>query len=216
MARLVVEEQKDIPTLPKDSIIQVMVERADIRTVQGPRGDWDKIEFKFKVLAVQSVPGDHPGNYENLIGEYIYGSTPARITDSQENKLRLWAEAIFNRPMALGEELDTDYFLRREVRAVTSTYEKRAINPVTRKPFEGHQVASLLPMGTGQGVVPGQLQQAPVQQAPQSWGGSGYVPQQQAPQQAPVQQQPPAADPWATPQQGQWAQQGGFEDEPPF
>lgn len=233
MAKLIVEEQKEFPTLPPDSIVNLLVDNVEVRTVQGSRGPWDKLEFKFKITGIQSVPGTHPSNFDGLVGEHIYGSTPYKLTDSQENKLRLWAEAILNRPLELGFELDTDYFLRRECRGVTSTYEKRAINPVTNKPFIGHQIQSLLPVGAGGGVVPGQVQQQPLQQAPGGWGAPGVAPQQQAPQQAPQQsndpwatpaQQPAANDPWAAPQQQAPTQQQpqyagaqtAFEEEPPF
>lgn len=211
MAKLVVEEQKEYPTLPADSIVHLKVEDVEMRTVQGNRGPWDKLEFKFKVLGIQALPagGGVPANYENLIGENIYGSTSTKLTDSQENKLRLWSEAILNRPLELGFELDTDYFLGREVRGVTSTYDKRAINPATQKPFVGHQVASLLPMGAGGGgVVPGgqpQPQQAP----PSAWGTPGVQQQPQAPQQDPWAGAPaPAAnDPWSTAPQAPAPQQ---------
>lgn len=230
MAKLVVEEQKDYPTLPVDSIVHMIVDSVEVRTVQGARGDWEKLEFKFKILGIQSVSLGHPSNYDNLIGEFIYGSTPFRLTDSQENKLRLWAEAILNRPLELGFELDTDYFLRREVRGVTSTYEKRAKDPNTNKPFIGHQIASLLPMGSGQATVPGQAPgaQAPIQQAPSSWGAPAQQPVQQ--QAAPLSQtpvdpwaapaaQPAANDPWGQPQQQPVSQPAGqpqWEEEPPF
>lgn len=214
MVRLTVEEQKDYPTLPPDSIVHVKVDSVEQRTVQGNRGPWDKLEFKFKVLQVYStgVGGPHVSNFDNLIGEFVYGSTPTKITDSQENKLRLWAEAILGRPIELGFELDTDYFLNRECRAVISNYDKKAINPVTQKPFVGHQVQSLLAMGGG--VIPGGAPggQAPQQGAPAGWGPPAtqqpvtQQPVAQAPAQDPwaAQPQAPAAgDPWAPPQQVQ-------------
>lgn len=202
MAKLVVEEQKDYPTLPPDAIIRVRCQSTEIRTVKGQRGDWDKIEFTFEILEVQSVPGtDHPSNYGGLIGEKIYGSTSTKLTDSQENKLRLWSEALLNRPLELGFELDTDYFLGRECRALVSNYEKKSINPVTQKPFVAHQVQSLMPIGGTGGVVPGSAPQQAPQQAPSAWG----QPQQQAPAQDPWAgaPAPQAGDPWATPQQPQ-------------
>lgn len=224
MAKLIVEEQKEFPTLPPDSILNLLVDSVEVRTVQGSRGPWDKLEFKFKITGIQSTPGAHPSNFDNLVGEFIYGSTPFRITDSQENKLRLWAEAILNRPLELGFELDTDYFLRRECRGVTSTYEKRAKDS-NGNPFIGHQINSLLPLGSGQGVVPGQAPQQPVQQAPQSWGAPGVQAPANDPWATPQQAAPAANDPWAAPQQQaapvqqqpQYAgAQQAFEEEPPF
>lgn len=204
MPKLIVEEQKDYPVLPVDSIIHIKVDSLEVRTVRGERGDWDKLEFKCKILGIYNVPNDHPSNYDLLIGERIYGSCPYKLTDSQENKLRLWSEALLGMQLPLGYELDTDYLLNREARAVTSQYDKRAINPVTRQPYKAHQIQALLPLGElGQGPIVGaaQVQQQPVQQQPQAWG----QPQQQ-PQ--PVAAQPPTQDPWA-PQQP-------FNEEPPF
>lgn len=228
MARLVVEEQKEYPTLPDDAIVHLRVENCEVRTVQGNRGPWDKIEFKFVVLGIQSVPAGHghPSNYEGLVGENMYGSTSMKLTTSPENKLRLWAEALLNRPLEEGFELDTDYFIGREARGLVSTYEKRSINPVTQRPFVGHQIASLMPIGGG--VVPGGAPGGPVQQAPQAAPGAWGAPAQ-APQQTPQDpwgaqpQQPQQGDPWAAPQQQAPAQgyaqptpQQGFEEEPPF
>jgi hypothetical protein len=201
MGKLVVEEQLEYPTLPDDSIIHVKLESTEVRTVNGARGDWTKLECTFKILGIQNVqaPGDHVDNYANLIGQRIYGSVPYRLTTSEENKLRIWSEALLGRELGLGFELDTDYLTGREARAVTSTYEKRNINPKTGQPFKAHQVATLLPMA-GAGAPQTTQSQAP-QQAPSAWGAPGTTPQQ-----APQQQRP----------QDPWAPQGGFSDEPPF
>lgn len=229
MAKLVVEEQKEIPTLPDDSILHLKVEEIELKTVQGNRGPWDKLDFKFKILGVLHVEGAYsPEEFGNLLGENIYGGMGARMTDSPENRLRLWAEAILQRELPVGFELDTDYLLGREVRGVVRTYEKRNINPATGQPFRGHNVQSLLPLGGGvSGPAPGD---AAPQPAPQNWGAgpaeqSGWgapqqapqqggwgAPPQQAPQQAPP-QQAPVADPWATPGV---AAPGGYDEEPPF
>lgn len=205
MVKLVVEEQKEYPTLPVDSMLLCKVESVEVRTVRGERGDWDKLEYKFKILQVLGTGpgGPHVSNFDALIGEYIYGNTPAKITDSQEQKTRLWAEAILNRPIELGWELDTDYFLNREVRCTTSQYEKRAVNPATGKKFVGHQVAGLMAVGGGAGVVPGGAPQAAPAAAPAGWGAPP-----QAASAAPAgdpwaAQAPPApaGDPWAAPPQ---------------
>jgi len=221
MPKIQVEEQVDFPTLPDDSIVHVKLESSETREVQGNRGPWTKIEFKFKILQVLAVqaPGDHPNNYANLVGQYIYGSCPFRLTDGEENKLRLWSEALLNRPLGIGFELDTDYLTGNECRAVTSTYDKRNINPKTGQPFKAHQVASLLPLGQPGAPQPqGQPQQAQPQQQAPGWGAqpqgqpaqdpwSGQPQQAQAQPQAQPQQAQQPLDPWAAPQ---------GSDEPPF
>lgn len=227
MAKITVEEQKEFPTLPDQSLVHLKVESTEIRTVQGQRGDWEKLEFTFKILGVlKTGDGSHPSNYENLLGEKIFGSVSYRLTDSPENKLRLWAEAILGQQMGLGFELDTDYLLRREVKGVTGTYEKKkSINPQTGKPFIGHDIRGLLPLGEiaasqpQQPVNQQQYQQQPAQ-AQGGWGAPGVQqqPQQQSwgqPQQPPPQQQPqPVGQPSQTPQDP-WGP-GPGSDEPPF
>ena len=214
MAKIVAEEQVEYPTLPDDSIIHLKIEEANTVDVPGRSGDtWTKLEFKFKILGIQTTGDGSPvENYANLIGTNIYGSVPFRLTDSPENKLRIWAEAILGMDIGVGFELDTDYFLRREVRGITDSYEKRksGVNPRTGRPFRQHQVMTLLRAGAP----------APTP-APQvgGWGqATQAAPQQQQFQPQQMQQQP--QDPWA-PQPvgaGQPQQQQGFafQDDPPF
>lgn len=193
MARLIMEEQKDFAVMPADSILLLKVDEIDIRDVEGDRGTWQKMNVKFKILDVQVVGDGSPKeNYESVFGGHIYGSVPFRLTDSPENKLRQWLEAIFGMELTLGFELDTDLLLGKTVRGITSTYTTKKLDPTTQKGYLRHQVNSLLPYGTsslGQNVAP----PAPA---------------------------PAAMDPWnpgpAAPQQ--WGQSGGstFTDEPPF
>ena len=132
--------------------------------------------------------GDNPDDYSDLIAGPIWGSVPFRLTESPENKLRQWAEAILGIELGVGFELDTDLLLGRECRGITSQYNKRNTDS-QGNPFKGHQVDSLLPKAS----TPTPQQAAPQQQ--------GYA--QQAYQQ---QSQPsPIQDPW-----------GGGSDEPPF
>src|SRR5689334_20568846 len=96
MAKITMEEQDEIRTFPADTILELKIEAADVETVQGRNGDWQKVAFKFKILGIQVIgDGSSPALYENWITQNIYGSVPFRFTDSPENKLRLWAEAIF-------------------------------------------------------------------------------------------------------------------------
>lgn len=184
MAKITVEEQKEFTLLPENSILLLKVDELEIKQVDGRHGPWDKLEIKFKVLGIQNVgDGGNPADYEEaVIAGPIWGSVPFKLTDSPENKLRLWAEAILGMELGVGFELDTDVFLGREVRGLVTQYNKRATNPKTGQPFKGHQIDALLPKAG----------------APQHQ--QGYTTQQYA---APVQQQyaAPVADPWAAPQQ---------------
>src|SRR5690349_15427771 len=216
MAKLVVEEQKEYSVLPVDSILHLKVEELCTRTVNGRNGDWEKLEFKFKVLGIQAIgDGSDPADYEDIIGGPMWGSVPMRLTSNPENKLRLWAEAILGMELGVGFELDTDMFLSRECRGLTGQYDKRTTDSQGR-PFKGHQIDSLLPKSDG-GSQPQAAQdpwaspQAPQQQV--GWGGQPQTQQYQQPQPGYAQpQQPqyqqPTQDPWATP--------GVGTEEPPF
>lgn len=208
MAKITVEEQKDLTLLPTDSIIHLKVDEIDVKEIDGRHGKWEKLEFKFKVLGIQAVgDGSSPEAYEDLIAGPIWGSVPFRLTDSPENKLRQWAEAILGMELGVGYELDTDLFLNRECRGITTQYDKRS-KDAQGNPFKGHQVDSLLPKQ-------GYAQQAPTQQyaAPQQYAQpqQGYAQpgQQQDPWSTPGQPaQPAVQDPWGAP--------GVGSDEPPF
>lgn len=185
MAKIVMEEYEEFPVLPADSIITVKVDDISVKEMQGQRGTWQKAEFKFKILG---VPGPE---YDNLISQIIYGSVPFRFTESPDNKLRQWVEAIFGMELSAGFELDTDLLLGRECRAVISNYDKRAIDPRTGRPFKAHQVDALLARGGS--AAGGGVSQAP------AMAGAG------APAQA-------APNPWTAPP----ATSGGWSEEPPF
>lgn len=205
MAKIVLEEQLEYPTLPDDSILFLKVNEVGTREVQGRNDNsWTKLEFQFKILGIQVTGDGSPlDRYDNLIGENIWGSVPFRLTDSPENKLRIWSEALLDMDLGVGFELDTEYFRGRECRGITSSYEKRTATGTKRR----HQVETLLRKGG----------MAPPQQGPTGWGA---VPQSQpqsftaapaaAPQAQPQLAQQPqlvTQDPWATTQ---------FTEDPPF
>lgn len=208
MAKIVVEEQKDFALLPVDSILHLKVDELEVKEVDGRNGKWEKLEITFKVLGIQAIGDGTPiADYEEqIIGSKIWGSVPFRLTDSAENKLRIWSEAILGVEMGVGFELDTDLFVGREVRGLTSQYEKRD-RDAKGNPIKRHQINSLLPKANNPVV------------------GQGVQPQQQYAQPDPwasVQQQAPANDPWGQPQQAaqpqyvQPQQQMQYDEEPPF
>lgn len=149
MAKIILEEQPEFVVLPPDSIIDLKVEEANVVEAQGRNGSWQKVEFKFKVLGIQATGDGSPvENYDTVITSTIYGSCSARLTDSPENKLRQWCEAIFQMPLEVGFELDTDMLIGRAVRGVTSQYQTKAGS-------DRHQVNALLPKsGTAPASVP--------------------------------------------------------------
>lgn len=188
MARITVEHQEERDTFPVDSILHLKIDELEVREQQGRNGTWQKLEFKFKILGVQVAGDGGPvDRFDSWIGQHIWGSVPFRLTDSTENKLRLWCEAILGQELGVGFELDTDFLEGREVRGVVSQYEKKNKDPKTGLPFKAHQIEQLLPKGqitTGQ---PAATSAPAAQSAP-----------------------PAGQDPWATP--ASW----GSGDEPPF
>lgn len=178
MAKLTVEHQEEILTFPTDTILELKIEECNIVTVQsqGRGGDWQKLEFKFKVLNIQAL-GDGSSDitpYENWIGKNIFGSVPARLTDSPENRLRIWAEAIFKTELGVGFELDTDLFLGRKVRGLTSQYNAKGRDG-SGQPFKRHQVETLLPFGGEQAAASPAMvgaASAPAAPAADPWGAA--------------------------------------------
>ena len=223
MAKIEVQEQKEFPTLPPDSIVFLKVQKVTIKTVnEGQSNEWKKCEFEFKILGIQHTGDGSPIQaYDELLGERIFGSVPFRMTNHPENKLRMWSEAILQMPLGLGFQLDTDDLENRQVRGITSTYTKRGTN-ITR-----HQVESLLNMGEHEAPrLPATPEQI-AQEQQQGWGAPAGTPvadpwaqQQQAQQQQPwnpVQGTGVQSQPATAPAQGGWgAQGGGWSEDPGF
>lgn len=217
MVKLTVEEQVEYPVLPPDSILFLKVESVTTKTVnEGTSNAWQKCEFKFKILGIQHTGDGSPVQaYDLLIGQNIFGSVPARITNHPENKLRMWAEAILGMDLGIGFDLDTDDLERRQVRGITSTYNKRNSSAVR------HQVESLLRMGNEQPPpLPAHPHQVAQEQQmfgqPQQGFAQQQQPFQQQPQfaqqgaaQGPPQGAPAQGDPWAGQPSSGWEQ-------PPF
>jgi hypothetical protein len=199
MAKLTLEHQEEILTFPTDSILELKIEEANLVTVPPRNGNgegWTKIEFVFKILGIQAIgDGGNPQDYSNWITRKIYGSVPARLTDSPENRLRIWAEAIFKQELGIGFELDTDMFIGRHVRGLTSQYDAKG-RTSTGAPMKRHQIETLLPAGGGVAAAP---------QAPPQAAAPGTPAQQDPWGAAPA---PAANDPWAN---TSWN-----ESQPPF
>lgn len=172
MAKITLEEQPDFLTFPVDSILDLKIEECNIVTVNGRRGDWQKVECKFKILGIQAIGDGSPVQaYDSMVTQTIFGSVPFRLTDSADNKLRQWAEAIFNMELGLGFELDTDMFVGRRVRGLTSQYDKKAGDQV----FKRHQVDALLPAaGAASAAAPAAAAPAAAAPAADPWGSTSW------------------------------------------
>lgn len=161
MAKITMQEQEEWPVLPPDTIIRVRVEDTRVKDVESDRGNWQKLEFTFAILG---VPDEE--RYGSLTGSKIWGSVGFRFTNSPDNKLRQWAEALLGMELGVGFELDTDLLIGREARAIVSNYERKKVtDPKTGLPAKAHQVDALLPaqgpIGLGQPTG-----------APSSWGSA--------------------------------------------
>jgi hypothetical protein len=199
MPKLIAEEHKDFQLLPKDSMLFLRIVDLEVRDVERRNGGhWQKLEFTFEVTGIQQIgDGSDPSTYSEMVNSKIWGSAPFKLTDSPDNKLKRWIEAILGLEITAGFELDTDYLLKREVRGTTSVYEKRNKNPRTGLPFMGHQVEDLLAKGSANPALGG-------------WGGQGGAQPAQQPQQA---AQRPAQQ---TAQPAQAGMFSGWDDAPPF
>lgn len=132
-------ESKEFVSFPANTILQLRVEDVEEREVQGRNGSWSKLEFTFKVVGIQELGDGSPVEAcETAIGSKIWGGCSANLTDSPDNKLRQWVEAILDMEISVGFELDTDLLIGRDCRGITSTYTKKT-------GAAGHQVDALLP-----------------------------------------------------------------------
>jgi hypothetical protein len=159
MAKIQMEDYVEYPVLPADSIIHATITEVALKDVPGRDGrdGWTKCEVTFRIDGIQ-ILGDGSTDitpYESLIDTKIWGSVPFRFVNSPENRLKQWVEAIFGMEVGVGFELDTDLFLGKKVRAITTTYDKKTTNPRTGQPFKAQQVSSLLKAGGQEPVLAG-------------------------------------------------------------
>lgn len=168
MAKITLEEQPEFLVFPDDSILELKIEECNIQTFNGPRGPFDKLQFKFKILGIQALGDGSPvATYESMLTDTIFGSVPFKLTDNPENRLRQWAEAIFRQELSVGFELDTDLFEGRTVRGLTGSYEPKTQGDGPRR--RRHNVESLLPIGQVQQLS---VASNPAPAAANPWAGT--------------------------------------------
>lgn len=173
--------------LPPDSIVQVEVVEITEREVNGAKGTWTKLEFKFNVIDVPDAMRDE---YSEVVGGPIWGSVSARFSEHPDNKLRQWAEALFGIELSVGYELDTDDLIGKRARAAITNYTKRDGG-------KAHQVDTLFPLTAYASASAPIIQEAPA--APAQSPLSAY--------RTPQSTQP---DPWLAPAGSQ------YDTDPPF
>lgn len=134
MAKITMTEVEEFTILPADTVITVRVESSEVKPIKGAKGDWEKLDIKFKII-------DAPERFrDEVVDAPIWGGVPFRLTEHPDNKLRQWCEALFGVELEIGFELDTDMLVGREAKAIVGNYPRKLGG-------EGHQVAALIPMG---------------------------------------------------------------------
>src|SRR4051794_40258172 len=113
MARITMEEQEEFLVFPDESLLRLKVEETRLKEVTSRDSDnkWTKIEFKFKILEIIALgDGSPPDRFAPMITKEIWGSVPWRLTDSPDNKLRIWSEALLGMQLGIGFDLDEAMF----------------------------------------------------------------------------------------------------------
>lgn len=228
MARTTVQHQEDRLTFPEDSLLELRIMEASVFEQKGRNDNtWEKLNLKFEILGIIAIGGGgNVADYQNWIGEPMYGSCRFFMSDKPDNQLRNWVEAILHdqlngQGLPLGFEFDTNMIVGRNCKGVTSTYTTtRSVDPQTGLGYTRHQVEHLLPSAGGGMAVqsPYAQQQQPVQQ--QQWAqppaqaqqGWGQPPVQQA---APQYQQAAQQAPQQGAQQG-WGAPGVVDGQQTF
>lgn len=146
MPKIIATEAEDFTVLPADVIITVRVEETKVETIPGKNGKdpWDKLDFKFVITGVTNEA------YKDAEGQNIWGGVAFRLSNSPDNKLKQWTEALLGIEISEGFELETEWFEGRSARAVVANYTRSSGGTA-------HKVGALLPLAGAQSAVPNQV-----------------------------------------------------------
>jgi hypothetical protein len=103
--RFVMEEEKDL-TLPEDSIHRARLQEIKLRTFTwtdrktNEEKEGQTLEWWWEITATRL--GDE------YLGRKVKGECNAKITSRDGNLFREWAEALLNREIPIGMQIDTD------------------------------------------------------------------------------------------------------------
>jgi hypothetical protein len=98
MGKYTVEEYKEIPPIPADTIFPAKVTKVEELERQINGEPVKKIRFRVKV----SAPGTEWDNY------HYSGEVFARLTEHPDNEFRIWVESLLGHELPVGYDLDTD------------------------------------------------------------------------------------------------------------
>lgn len=92
--------ESEFELIPEGTIVHAKVlEISDVQEYDGPRGTFEKINWKFEVTE---------GEYK---GFFILDGTSPKFSIDPPSKLYEWANALLGRTFDVGERLDTDDLL---------------------------------------------------------------------------------------------------------
>jgi hypothetical protein len=103
--RFIMEEEKDL-TLPEDSIHRARLQEIKLRTFEwedrksGEKKEGQVLEWWWEITGTRL--GDE------YLGRKVKGECNAKITSRDGNHFREWAEALLNREIPIGMQIDTD------------------------------------------------------------------------------------------------------------
>jgi hypothetical protein len=97
-------EDKPDNTIPEDTIVRAKLTDIILKEIEyvknGETKSFEKLYWTFQV-----ADGGPEGTW---VGKQVRGQTDPELTNEPHNKFRNWSEALLNRDIAVGFQLDTD------------------------------------------------------------------------------------------------------------
>ena len=113
MTRFKKEEQPDL-SLPEDSIHRARLTEIDQKTINwienGTQKETEILEWWWEITATNLGP--------QYVGRRVKGSCSAYLGSGENNKFNAWAEALLNREIPIGADVDTDDLVGLEAEVV--------------------------------------------------------------------------------------------------
>jgi hypothetical protein len=103
--QFVTEDEPDL-TFPDDSVARARLEEIKLHSFSWTNPDTrqvqeiTKLEWWWRVL--------HTSAGEQFVGRKVKGTCNAKLSNRPDNQFRVWAEALLNREIPVGMNVDTD------------------------------------------------------------------------------------------------------------